>query len=136
MDGGEIQKNFRAAPFVADIGMELESVNKGICVTRLPVSQRHLQQNGFVHAGVQFTMADHTSGAAASSLVATGCYVVTAEIKVSYLKAAKGELLICKAKVLKPGRNLFFVEAEVFCRSADGEDLVAKASTTMAVVTP
>jgi uncharacterized protein (TIGR00369 family) len=131
-----LRQLFRAAPFVADLGMDLESVGAGECVTVLNVAQRHLQQNGFIHAGVQATMADHTAGAAASTQVPAGCYVVTAEIKVSYLRAAKGEQLRCRSKVLKSGKQLAFVESEVFCTSAGKELLVAKASATMAVVSP
>lgn len=128
---------FRAAPFVADLGLELESVGAGECVTTLEVAPRHLQQNGFIHAGVQVTMADHTAGAAASTQAPAGSYVVTAEIKVSFLRAAKGVRLICKSRVLKPGKQLAFVESEVFCVLPSGEErLVAKASATMASVSP
>ena len=129
-----LREAFRAAPFVADMGMELESLGDGECVSLLHVAQRHLQQNGLIHAGVQATMADHTAGAAAFTQVQAGCYVVTAEIKISYLRAAKGERLRCRSRILKPGRQFTFVESEVFCISAGKEVLVAKASATMAVV--
>lgn len=132
----EWREIFRAAPFVADLGMDLESVSTGECITVLAITERHLQQNGFVHAGVQATMADHTAGGAASTQIPEGCHVVTAEIKVSFLRAAKGEQLRCRARVLKPGRQVAFVESEVFCRSAGKDVLVAKATATMAVVSP
>ena len=135
-DLAALREIFRAAPFVADLGMELESMGAGECVTVLHVAQRHLQQNGFIHAGVQATMADHTAGAAASTQIQAGCYAVTAEIKISYLRAAKGEHLRCRSKVLKPGKHFAFVESEVFCASDGKEVLVAKASATMAIVSP
>ena len=47
-DLATLQKMFRQAPFVADIGMELESLGDGECVTVLRVEPRHLQQNGVV----------------------------------------------------------------------------------------
>jgi uncharacterized protein (TIGR00369 family) len=133
-DLAELKKSFLTAPFVADLGMELESVGTGECVTILKVASRHLQQNGFIHAGVQTSMADHTAGAAASTQAPAGCRVVTAEIKVSFLRAAKGEQLICKSRVLKSGKRFSFAESEVFCVSAGTEHLVAKASATMAIV--
>jgi uncharacterized protein (TIGR00369 family) len=133
-DFAELKKIFLAAPFVADLGMELESVGPGECVTTLKVTSRHLQQNGFIHAGVLTTMADHTAGAAASTRAPLGCHVVTAEIKVSFLRAAKGQALICKSRVLKSGKQFSFTESEVFCVSAGTEHLVAKASATMAIV--
>jgi uncharacterized protein (TIGR00369 family) len=100
----------------------------------LKVTSRHLQQNGFIHAGVLTTMADHTAGAAASTRAPLGCHVATAEIKVSFLRAAKGQALICKSMVLKSGKQFSFTESEVFCVSAGTEHLVAKASATMAIV--
>lgn len=133
-DPAALKEIFRAAPFVADLGMELESIAAGECVTVLDVTPRHLQQNGFVHAGVQATLADHSAGAAASTQAPAGCGVVTVEIKVSYLRAARGERLRCRSRVLKPGKQFLFVESEVYCASAGQELLVAKASATMAVI--
>lgn len=135
-DLATLKKIFRAAPFVADLGIELESIGPGECVTTLKAEPRHLQQNGFIHAGVQAAMADHTAGAAASTQAPAGSYVVTAEIKISFLRAAKGEQLICKSKVLKSGKQLSFMESEVLCGSGAAMQLVAKASATMAMVSP
>jgi len=133
-DISTLREAFRRAPFVAEMGLELESLGSGECVTFLDIEPRHLQQNGFVHAGVQATMADHSAGAAAFTLVREGCYVVTAELKLSLLRAAQGERLICRSSVLKPGKQISFVESEVYCVSSGEERLVAKASATMVVV--
>lgn len=133
-DLATLKEMFRRAPFIADLGLELESIGPGECVTALDLQPRHLQQNGFVHAGVLATLADHTAGAAASTLVADGFYVVTVEFKVSLLRGAQGERLICNAKALKSGKQFSFIESEVFCISAGAKRLVAKASATMAVV--
>jgi uncharacterized protein (TIGR00369 family) len=133
-DLATLQRMFRSAPFVADLGMELESLGTGECVTVLRIAPRHLQQGGVIHAGVQATMADHTAGAAASTTAPPGSAVVTAEIKLSLLRAARGELLRCCARVLKPGRQLVFVESEVWCDAGGEAQLVSKASATMSVV--
>lgn len=129
-----LREQFQLAPFIAALGIELDSIGLGECVAALELQPRHLQQNGVVHAGVQATMADHTAGAAASTLVDDGSHVMTAEFKISLLRAARGERLICRSKVLKPGNRLSFVESEVFCVSAGVEVLVAKASATMVVL--
>ncbi|HJV60354.1 MAG TPA: PaaI family thioesterase [Albitalea sp.] len=123
---------FHAAPFVHDLGIEPTAASAGECETELVLAARHFQHSGTVHAGVITTMADHTAGAAAQSMVRGAGLVLTAELKVSLLRAAKGERLTCRAKVIKPGSQVTFTEAEVFC---DGK-LVAKLSATMAVVTP
>ena len=133
-DLATLKQMFRRVPFVADLGMELESLGEGECVTVLRVEPRHLQQNGVVHAGVQATLADHTAGAAASTLAPPGAAVMTAEFKISLLRAARGDLLRCRARVLKPGRQIVFVESEVWCTAAAQEQLVSKASATMSVL--
>jgi len=61
-----LERLFFAAPFIANLGIHLVSIAPGRCETTLDIEPRHLQQNGFVHAGVQSTMADHTAGAAAA----------------------------------------------------------------------
>ncbi len=130
----ELERIFHAAPFVATLGIRPVTIACGSCETELEVQPQHLQQNGLVHAGVQATLADHTAGAAAATLVASGQTVVTAEFKINLLRAAKGRRLRCRAQVLKPGSALIVVESEVFCDDGDDSKLVSKTTATMAVV--
>jgi uncharacterized protein (TIGR00369 family) len=130
----EVQRLFSAAPFIAQLGLRLVSIGSGECRTALILAKRHLQQDGFVHAGVHATIADHTAGAAAASLVGEGQYVLSVEFKINMLRAARGTELNCVAKVLKAGRTLIVAESEVTCASEQGERLVSKATVTLAVV--
>jgi uncharacterized protein (TIGR00369 family) len=93
-----------------------------------------MQHTGQVHAGVMATLADHTMGAAAQSMAAVGHLAITAELKTSMLRPGKGERLVCEGRVIKPGRNISFTEAEVYAESAGQRTLVMKASATMAMV--
>jgi uncharacterized protein (TIGR00369 family) len=124
---------FRSAPFMVDLGIEPTAVGEGLMNTELAIAPRHLQHTGQVHAGVMATMADHTMGAAAQTLVTDGHWVVTAELKTSILRPGVGERLVCEARVIKGGRNLSFTEAEVFAMADGRRTLVVKASATMAV---
>ncbi len=127
---------FAAAPFMVDLGVEPTEVGEGRVSTKLELQTRHLQHTGQAHAGVSATLADHTMGAAAQTLVQGDGLVITAELKTSLLRPATGERLVCEARVLKPGRNLMFTEAEVYAERGGTRTLVAKASATMAVVQP
>jgi uncharacterized protein (TIGR00369 family) len=125
---------FAGAPFMADLGVEPVDYGPGRLVTQLALAARHFQHSGVVHAGVMGAMADHTMGGAAQSM--TEQMILTAEFKISLLRAARGERLECVATVIKPGRLLMFTEAEVFVLDGTARTLVAKASATMAVTAP
>ena len=122
------------SPFVADLGIELVDLGAGWCEAALPVAPRHLQHGGSVHAGAMSTLADQAAGAAAQTLCGEGQSIVTAEFKINLLRPGQGERLECRAQVLKAGRSLHVVEAEVFGQRGDERVLVAKFSGTMAVV--
>jgi len=130
----EIERLFQSSPFIADIGLQLDSVAPGEVCTSLILAERHLQQDGYVHAGVQATVADHTAGAAAVTLLSAHQYVLTAEFKISLLRAAKGSQLSCRAKVLKAGKILTVIESEVYCGNLHSPQLVSKAMVTVAIV--
>ena len=125
---------FALSPFMVDLGVEPVAVERGHVTTVLTLAPRHLQHTGQAHAGVSAALADHTMGAAAQTCAAPGFWVVTAELKTSLLRAAKGERLVCEARVVKPGRQISFTEAEVFVEGDGQRTLVATASATMAVI--
>ena len=125
---------YRASPFMVDLGIEPTQVGEGRVHSELALQPRHHQHTGQVHAGVTNAMADQTMGAAAQTLAPTGRWVLTAELKTSHLRAAKGERLHCEAWVVRAGRTLSFTEAEVYAVLGAQRTLVVKASATMALV--
>ena len=133
IDLGALRELFRRAPFMVDLGVEPVHAAKGEVHTVLSLAPRHLQHTGQVHAGVMATMADHTMGAAAQTMAPAGRWVVTAELKTSLLRPARGERLVCEAHVVKAGRTISFTQAEVWAETAGHRVLVVTASATMAV---
>jgi uncharacterized protein (TIGR00369 family) len=129
-----IETGFSAAPFVAHLGIELENLGDGWCEAALRLQDWHLQQTGVAHAGVLATLADHCAGAAASTQLPEGEFVVTVEFKINLLRGARGERLHCRAEVLKRGSTLSVVESQVYAESAGRRELVAKLNATMAVL--
>jgi uncharacterized protein (TIGR00369 family) len=125
-----VRSIFHRAAFIRDLGIELVQIAPGVCETAMTITPRLLQQDGFVHAGVLSTLADHTAGGAAGSLLGEGETVLTSEFKIHFLRPAKAERITCLANVLKPGSMLMVTEAEVHA----GDSLVAKLISTLAVV--
>jgi uncharacterized protein (TIGR00369 family) len=124
---------FRSAPFMVDLGAEPTAVSDGKVSTEILLQPKHLQHTGVVHAGVLASLADHSMGAAAQTMTPDGHWVLTAEFKVNLLRGAKGEKIVCEARVLKPGRQIIFTEAEVYAVSGSERQLVVKTSGTMVV---
>ena len=124
---------FAKAPFMVDLGVQPVAVQPGRLTTEMALANRHFQHTGQAHAGVMASLADHSMGAAAQMLAPEGHWILTAELKTSLLRAAKGERLVCDAWVVKAGRMLSFTEAEVYALDGGERRLVMKASATMAV---
>jgi uncharacterized protein (TIGR00369 family) len=130
----EPRRIFEEAPFTRHLGLKLEALGPGWCHSFLEVEERHLQQDGFVHAGVQAAILDHTAGAAGATMLGEGQAVLSIEFKVNLLRPAKGRRLVCRAKVLKGGRTVTVAESELFTLGDGEERLVSKATVTLANV--
>jgi uncharacterized protein (TIGR00369 family) len=129
-----VRQIFDDARFVRSLGIELISFGTGWCETRVRVAPVLEQQHGFVHAGVLMTLADHTCGGAAATAAPADHDVITVENKVSFLRPASGPVLFCRAQVLRAGKSLIFVEAEVTIERPTERVMVAKASSTLAFI--
>jgi uncharacterized protein (TIGR00369 family) len=121
--------------FMKLIGCRLTVIEPGYVEAVIDLEQHHQQQLGLVHGGVTATIADVAAGFAGFTLVAEHEHTVTAEIKISYFAKALGTRLRAVGRVVKAGRSMHFCEADVFCeREGGSETLVARATTTMAVI--
>lgn len=115
-------------------GIEVLKVDNGIFHSMLKVRSEHKQQDGFVHAGVIATMADHTAGYSLYTVVPDDIRVLTIEFKINYFKPALGEKIICKSKVLNMGKNISVAESEIFMIAQSTETQISKAIVTLAMV--
>ena len=120
--------------FVKTCGLTLDALEHGWAKSSLQVTKAHSQQDDFVHAGVMATMADHTAGYAAFSVVPEDSRILTLEFKINFLRPAVGDRLICRAKVVKEGKNILVADSEVYSQSDGGEKLAAKALVTLMAV--
>lgn len=130
----EVAAIFHKARFIQELGVELVDLGPGWVETRLAVQPRHLQQDDFIHAGVQTTLADHTAGAAASTVIEPGQLVLTASFTVHLLNPAAGEVLRCRAEVLRAGHRLIVAESDVYAVSRGREKRASKATVTLSVL--
>lgn len=123
--------SFASHTFLKTIGARIASVEPGLCVLELPMRADLCQQDGYIHAGITTTLADTAGGYAAFSLMPAGSSVLTTELKINLVSPAKGDKLVARAEVLKPGRTLTIVRADVFGVAGGEEKMVATMLATM-----
>lgn len=120
--------------FPAYCGFEVDQVAYGQFEASLKIGPDHRQQDGFVHAGVIATMADHTAGYAAYTTVSEEFRILTIEFKINYFRPATGEAVVCRSRVISNGKKIIVSESEVFSISGGREQLVSKAMVTLMAV--
>jgi len=120
--------------FPAFCGFEVKHMEYGCFEAQLQVRPEHIQQDGFVHAGLMATLADHTAGYAAFTTVADDIRILTIEFKINYFKPAVGKTIICRSKVINKGKKIIVAESEVFSVVDGKEKRVCKATVTMMAV--
>ncbi|MEW5879767.1 MAG: PaaI family thioesterase [Pseudomonadota bacterium] len=116
------------------IGAELTAVEPGRVTIELPVRADLTQQHGFVHGGIVGMIADSAGGYSAFTLMPADASVLTVEYKINLLAPAKGERLVATGCVLKPGRTLSIVRADVDAIDGARRTLVAAMQQTLMVM--
>jgi uncharacterized protein (TIGR00369 family) len=116
-----IRGSFARQAMMQTTGAVLETVTAGRAEISLPFRSDLTQQHGYLHAGVVATIADSACGYAAYSLMPADTSVLTVEYKINLLAPAVGDRFIARATVIRPGRTLTVVQADVFA-SVQGEE--------------
>jgi uncharacterized protein (TIGR00369 family) len=128
----EIKQSFAKQTIMGLIGAKLTRVEPGIIEIVLPYRADLAQQHGYLHAGIVTTIADSACGYAAYSLMPPNSEVLSVEFKVNLLLPAKGEMFLASAEVVKSGKTLTVVRADVFSLGQEGErTLIATMLGTM-----
>jgi uncharacterized protein (TIGR00369 family) len=128
----EIKQSFAKQTIMGLIGAELSRVDAGVVEITLPYRPDLAQQHGYLHAGIVTTIADSACGYAAYSLMPPETEVLSVEFKVNLLRPAKGQTFVAIAEVVKAGKTLTVVRADVFGMDHDGRrELIATMLGTM-----
>ena len=129
-----IHTSFDAQSMMATLGARLSEVSHGNVKIEAPILPGALQQQGFGHAGLTFSIGDSAAGYAALTSLPLDMEVVTGEIKINLIAPARGEKLIAIGKLVKPGKRLCVVTSEVFAVENGQEKLIAILQGTMVPV--
>lgn len=129
-----VRESYARQRLLTTLGASLERVAPGEVDIRLPFRPDLSQQHGFMHAGAMTSVVDTACGYAALTLMPADAAVLSVEFKVNLLAPGRGEAVVARARVLKPGRTLSVVRGDVFAVERGEERLVATMLATMMVV--
>lgn len=129
-----IRESFAAQSMMQTLGAELDHVAEAAVHIRAPILPGSLQQQGFGHAGLTFAIGDSAAGYSGLTTLPLDQEVVTAEIKINLLAPARGDHLVARGRVIKPGRRLIVVASDVFAVASGEETLIAVLQGTMVPV--
>lgn len=125
--------NTNAPPALRTLGgevMEFDKANRAAMV-RYAASSSLCNPDGGIQGGFICGMLDAAMAHAVFCLLGDVAIVATLEIKVSYLEVARQGELFARGAVIRSGKTITFLEAEL--RDADGR-LLATASSTARVI--
>ncbi len=129
-----IRASFGRQGLMDTFGARIETVAPGRVAITAPLRPATSQQHGVAHAGLTFALGDSAAGYAALTLMPPEQEVMTAEIKINLLAPGTGGHLRATGRVIKPGRRLMVVAADVHAIDAGRETLVAVLMGTMVPV--
>jgi uncharacterized protein (TIGR00369 family) len=122
-----LQKAIASVPYAHLLGIELGDVSQGAATLGLDVRKELTQNHGVVHGGAIASLIDTAMAFAIISLLAPRERVTTVDLTISYLRPLTVGRITAVAKVVRAGRRLFVVSADV--SSEDGK-LAATALST------
>src|SRR6476659_5416568 len=103
----------RKLPFVSLLGIELESAEPGSAVMSLAVRDELKRDNGVMHGGAIATLIDTCTAFAIIPLLAEGEHSVTVDLTICYLRPLTTATARASAKILRQGRRIIVLSAEV-----------------------
>jgi uncharacterized protein (TIGR00369 family) len=126
-----LRASFAAQSLMATFGATMDALGPGRCTISAPIGPGVRQQHGFAHAGLTFALGDSAAGYAALAAMPPGSEVLTVEMKINLLAPASGERLVAEGRVVRAGRRLTVVQAEVLALTGDTRRAVALLQGTM-----
>jgi len=130
----EIKDSFARQGLMQTFKAALSHIALGHVEISMPHSHAITQQHGFFHGGGIGALADVACGYAALSTLAPGDAGLTAEYKINLLSPADGDTLVAIGQVIKAGKTLVVVQADVYIEKLGSRKKCAVMLMTLCVV--
>ena len=109
-----VERMREAVPFLKHLGIEVESVGPGTATLLLPMSAAIMRNDGIVHGGAVASVIDSAFAFAIVPLLAENERTVTIDLTIHYLRPLGGGTGKTTARVVRAGRRVITVSAELF----------------------
>lgn len=126
-----ILASFERQSMMHTLGATLHQIAPGRVSIVAPILPTTRQQHGAGHAGLAFSIGDSAAGYAALSLMAQDAEVMTVEMKINLMTPAIGDRLMAEGRVIRPGRRIMVVAADVWAETDGARKHVAMLQGTM-----
>lgn len=118
----------KVPPPVAELlGIELVSMEGGVCTMKLEAGEQHSNPMGTIHGGILGDLADAAMGMAYFSMLEPGESFTTLELKINFLRPFWTGLLVARGEVIHRGRTTGMTQCDVV---DDRGRLIARATST------
>ncbi|HSQ93978.1 MAG TPA: PaaI family thioesterase [Methanoregula sp.] len=123
----------RANPFFCLTGIDIVRAEPGSAVLTMPVRPELYNGVGWLQGGMLVAIADEAMALALYSLLEKNEGIATIAESTSFIKGVRGGTIRAEARVVKKGRRVAFMEAEVW--TEDGEKTLLSRTSASFVIT-
>ena len=109
-----VEEMGEAVPFLKHLGVQVESVGPGSATLLLPIRKEIMRNDGIVHGGAVASVIDSAFAFAIIPLLADNERTVTIDLTIHYLRPLSGGSSKTIARVVRAGRRVITVSAELF----------------------
>ena len=106
-------EKLNALPFAQLIGMRLADIRPNEAVIEIDMRDDLRQPSGVLHGGVTATLIDTAMAFAVRTYLTDTEPTATIDLTVHYLRPHTAGKASCKARVVRPGKRIFTVSADV-----------------------
>ncbi len=109
----------------------VESIEPGVVVMRLEPDHRHLRPGNTISGPTLFSLADFAAYVVILAHIGPVALAVTTNLNINFLRKPEMNPLHCRCRIMKLGKRLCVVEADIY--PASGGDSVAHATATYSI---
>lgn len=103
----------QTVPFAQLLGLEIVAASHGTATLRMQIRKELTQNYGLLHGGAMASLIDTATAFAIVSQLTSPERFTTVDLTVNYLRPITEGSATCKAQVVRAGRNILTLSAEV-----------------------